>query len=211
MLAEKYRYFNYVIIMKKQVIVIHGGDSFDSYEKFIDSLKNWEVSLKSFLPRYDWKMSMQEKLGEDFQVLTPRMPNKQNAKYAEWKIWFERMLPFIQDEAILVGHSQGGLFLVKYLSENKFPKIIAKICLIAPPHSETPEIGDFVLGGSPVGISDQCKNIHLFQSKDDPVVPFTEAERYQKDFPTAQLHIFEDRGHFLDEKFPELIEEIKET
>lgn len=195
--------------MQKQVIVIHGGDSFDSYDKFIDSLKNWEVSLKSFLPRHDWKMNMQKDLGEDFQVLTPRMPNKQNARYEEWKIWFERMIPFVQDEVVLVGHSQGGLFLAKYLSENKFPKKIKGLFLIAAPHSETREIGDFALSGSLTGISEQCKNIHLFQSKDDPVVPYGEAERYRKDLPEIQLHILEDRGHFLDDKFSEIVEEIR--
>ena len=194
--------------MQKQVIVIHGGDSFDSYDKFIDSLKNWEVSLESFLPRHDWKMNMQKDLGEDFQVLTPRMPNKQNARYEEWKIWFERMFPFIEDGAILIGHSLGGIFLAKYLSENTFPKKIASLMFVAAPHNETPEIGDFVLEKPVSEIAKQCGNIHVFQSKDDPVVMSSEADKYKKDLPGAKMHIFEDRGHFNQEEFPEIIEEI---
>ena len=73
----------------KQVVVIHGGDSFDTYEQFIDSLKNWDVSLETFLPRTpDWKANLQSDLGSEYQVLTPSMPNKSNARYEEWKIWF---------------------------------------------------------------------------------------------------------------------------
>lgn len=195
--------------MKKQIVIIHGGDSFDSYEKYLNSLKNWEVSLETFLPKKDWKTSLQTELGEDFQVLAPRMPNKQNAKYAEWKIWFERMLPFVQDGVILVGHSLGGLFLAKYLSEKVFPKKIGTLFLVAAPYSDTEEIGDFALGNSLENVAKQCTDIHLYQSKDDPVVPFNEADRYKKDLPNAQMHIFEDRGHFNQEHFPEIAEEIK--
>lgn len=193
----------------QQVIVIHGGDSFDSYEKFIDCLKTCGVSISSFLPRIDWKSNLQKNLGENFQVLLPRMPNKFNCKYGEWKIWFERMIPFLEDGVILIGHSQGGLFLVKYLSENEFPEKIKALMLVAPPHSETPEIGDFGFSKSLENVSKQCQEIHLFQSKDDPVVPYSEAERYKKDLPVLNLHSFEDRGHFLQEEFPEIIEKIK--
>lgn len=194
--------------MKKQVIVMHGGDSFDSYKKFLDSLKNWEVSVETFLPRRDWKMNLPQDLGEDFQVLMPRMPNKDNAKYAEWKIWFERMLPFVEDGVILVGHSLGGIFLVKYLSENGFSKKIGKLVLVAPPHNQTAETGDFILTGPISGLVGLCQEIHLFQSKDDQIVPASEAERYKDALPEIQLHIFEDRGHFNQEQFPEMVKEI---
>jgi uncharacterized protein len=197
--------------MKKQVVVIHGGNSFDSYEKFIDSLRNCEVTLESFLPRTDWKATLTQELGEDFEVLAPRMPNGHNARYEEWKIWFERMIPFIQDDGVaLIGHSQGGIFLAKYLSENKFPKKIAGLFLVAAPHIDTREIGDFALGESLSGVVEQCGNIHLFQSQDDPVVPFGEVERYKKEFPAAEMHLFKDREHFNQKDFPEIIKEIKE-
>jgi predicted alpha/beta hydrolase family esterase len=197
--------------MKKQVIIIHGGDSFAAYEEFLDSLKNWEVSLESFLPKCDWKSVLQSKLGEEYEILSPRMPNKQNAKYEEWKIWFERMTPFIQDGVILIGHSLGGLFLAKYLSENNFSKKIEALFLIAAPHSQTQDISSFALEADLQKVAEQCRNIHLYQSQDDAVVPENEAERYKKAWPEAQLHIFQDRGHFNQENFPEIVEEIKKA
>ena len=195
--------------MKKQVIIIHGGDSFDTYEKFLDSLKNREVSLESFLPKYDWKSNLQSELGDEYEVLAPRLPNKQNAKYAEWKIWFERMFPFMKDNIVLIGHSMGGLFLAKYLSENKFPKKIAGLFLVAAPHSKTEEMGDFVPAQTLEKVWEQCQNIHLYQSEDDQVVPASEMEEYKKAWPGAKSHIFQDRGHFNQESFPELAEEIR--
>lgn len=195
--------------MKKQVIIIHGGDSFDSYDEYIDSLKNWEVSINSFMLWKDWKMNLPEELGDDFQVLSPRMPNKQNAKYEEWKIWFERMIPFVQEGVIFVGHSLGGIFLVRYLSENDFPRKVSKLLLVAAPHNQTPETGSFRLSESLDKVQQQCQNIHLFQSEDDLIVPPDEARIYEKEWPKSQLHLFQDRGHFNQETFPEIVEEIK--
>jgi len=103
----------------------------------------------------------------------------------------------------------GGLFLAKYLSENKFPKKIAGLFLVAAPHSQTKDIGSFDLKSSLEKVWEQCQNIHLYQSQDDPIVPESESQEYKKIWPEAQLHIFEDRGHFNQENFPELVEEIK--
>ena len=49
------------------------------------------------------------------------MPCKFMVDYEAWKIWFERHFQFLQKEVILIGWSLGGRFLLKYLSENKFP------------------------------------------------------------------------------------------
>lgn len=195
--------------MPKQIIVIHGGNAFASDAEYLEFLKSREVTRKSFSPQKRWKANLPQELGEDFDVLAPRMPNEQNAKYAEWKIWFERMLPLAADEVILLGHSLGGIFLAKYLSENKFPKKINALFIIAAPYYEIAEKGEFALGESLAGISAQCDNIHLYQSQDDPEVPFAEVEKYQKELPGAKMHIFKDRGHFKQKHFPEIVAEIK--
>ena len=193
----------------KQVIVIHGGDSFDTHEDYLQSLKFWPVTLETFLPREnDWKWHLQGDLGAEYQVFLPQMPNKSNARYSEWKIWFERMFPFLNNEVILVGHSMGGTFLAKYLSENTFPKNINLLILTAPAHNQTREVGDFILGNLS-SISKQCKLVHIFHSQDDQVVPFSELGGFKKELPQAQTHILEDRGHFPQEHFPEVVQLIK--
>lgn len=196
--------------MKKQIIFIHGGDSFDSYGDYLDNLKNSNPSIEWFIYRKKWIDNLYRKLSEEFEVFAPHMPNKQNANYLEWKIWFEKMIPFIEDGVILIGHSQGGIFLAKYLSENVYPRKLKSVILVAPPHSETPEIGSFKLERPLENIFKQCQNIHLFQSTDDPVVPASEAQIYKDELPEINLHIFEDRQHFNQESFPELTELIRD-
>jgi len=51
--------------------------------------------------------------------------------------------------------------------------------------------------------------ITIFGSKDDFVVNFSDTEDFMKVLPKAEYKIFEDRGHFMIQKFPELLEEIK--
>jgi len=197
--------------MKKQIIVIHGGDSFKNHQEFLDFLKNFEVSLDDFRPRRDWKTNLQDELGDKFDVLLPRMPNKSNAKYIEWKIWFERMLPFLNKEVILVGHSLGGMFLAKYLSENDFPKKIKQLHLVAAPHNNTGYIADFLIPKSLNRLGKQAANIYFYYSRDDGIVSIAEMEEYKKQLPTAKYIIFKNRGHLRQEKFPELVKLLKNS
>ena len=61
----------------------------------------------------------------------PSMPNKQNAAYDEWSIWFEKYFAYLKDDVILIGWSLGGMFLAKYLSDKPFPVKIKSLFLLA--------------------------------------------------------------------------------
>lgn len=197
--------------MVKQIVVIGGGDSFNTYEEFISSLKNDEVTIDKFRPKKDWKTNLPQRLGEDYEVLMPRMPNSNNVRYIEWKIWFEKMFTFLNNEVILIGHSLGAMFLIKYLSENTFPKQIKKLFLVSSPYGKNAaDLAEFQLPESFEPVNKQSKSIFIFHSKDDVVVPFSEFEEIKKRLPQAQARVFEDRGHFNQEEIPELIELIKQ-
>jgi predicted alpha/beta hydrolase family esterase len=150
----------------------------------------------------------------DFEVVYPKMPNAKNARYFEWKIWFEKLLPLMQEEVILIGHSLGGIFLAKYLSENNFPKKIISLHLVAAPYDTEvckDSLVDFALSSTVEKLAQYTDKIFLYQSKDDPEVPFADFEKYKRDIPTAIPVVFEDRGHFIRKDFPELIENIKKS
>lgn len=198
--------------MNQQVVVIHGGTTFDTYESYIAYLKNQEISLDKLRSRRDWKDTLEGKLGENFEVLLPRMPNGTNARYEEWKIWFERMVPFINENAIFIGHSLGGIFLAKYLSEKTISKKIKAAILVAAPFDDTnseESLIDFMLPSSLAKLAEQSGTIYLIQSKDDPVVPYEQLEKYKRALPNAKTLTFEDRQHFNQEIFPEIIALIK--
>ena len=197
--------------MKKQIILIHGGDTFADYEHYIAFLKQWELTYESLFAR-GWKGSFAEALGEEYEVIAPRMPDSMNAKYVEWKIWFQKLLPFVRDHVVLIGHSLGGIFLAKFLSEETFPRKIRATILIAAPYEEhgpDDSLADFSLPDSLEIFAEQGGDIILYHSKDDDVVPFVDMEAYIGRLPQAKTVIFKNRGHFIGSEFPELVKEIK--
>jgi predicted alpha/beta hydrolase family esterase len=64
------------------------------------------------------------------------MPNKQNAQYEEWKLVFEKIIDKLDENFILIGHSLGAMFIVKYLSENTISKTIEKTLLLGTPFDD---------------------------------------------------------------------------
>jgi predicted alpha/beta hydrolase family esterase len=196
--------------MKKEILVIHGGEAFDTYEQYLDFLREDELDLREVRsPR--WKSRLAENLGDEYEVFTPQMPSPMNAKYAEWKIWFEKMIPQLGDGVILVGHSLGGIFLAKYLSEETFPKEIRATILVAAVYDEEDcePLADFVLPASLKGFASQGGAIHLFHSTDDDVVPFSHLAKFERQLPEATPHVLDGRGHFLGEQFPEIVDLLR--
>ncbi|HHD92725.1 MAG TPA: hypothetical protein ENL06_03900 [Candidatus Portnoybacteria bacterium] len=196
--------------MKQQVLIIHGGETFAFYDDYLNYLKNYKIDFeKIFGKSQRWKRTLSEDLGDKFEVIQPLMPCPRNAKYIEWKIWVEKYFPYLQKEIILIGHSLGGIFWVKYLSENKFPKKIKQLHLVAPPFNHK-ELVDFNFCSKKLfKIERQTEQIFLYHSQDDPVVPLSDFEKYAKQLPTAKKIVFQNKGHFLMEHFPEIVRNIK--
>lgn len=197
---------------KQQVVVIHGGTSFKRYRDYLQFLKAVKIDIAKFKAGKGWKLTLEDKLGSSYEVLHPRMPNASNAKYAEWKLWFEKVIPFIRDGVILVGHSLGGLFLAKYLSEHYFPKKIKAVFLLAAPFSKADKKvipSDFARLRSLKRLGKQTRHIYIFHSKDDKQVPWREALRYKEALAGTEVHLFSDKGHFSQDTFPELVRKIK--
>jgi hypothetical protein len=200
---------------KQQVLIIQGGTSFDNYNDYINYLKKGrQISLDRIKIRKTWKNTMDIKLGKNFEVFLPDMPNRNNARYFEWKIWFERVMKLLNKDLTLIGHSLGGIFLAKYFSENKTDKKIKALMLVSAPFNDAnidESLNDFILPRTLSFIEKQCKKIYLIQSKDDHIVPFEQMNKYKKELPSAKTLIFENRDHFSQETFPEIIKLIKEN
>lgn len=204
-----------IVMSKKQVFYIHGADSYGDHDAFLDDLRSRIPRDLPDLPKKGkWTETLREDLGPDFEVFMPSMPNSQNAKYEEWKIWFERHFEYFEGDVLLVGWSLGGMFLVKYLLEEEVSFPIKGLILLAPPfeaiEGEGDDCGDFVFDTDDVSeLAEKVSKITIFQSKDDFVVPPEHAFKYKEALPQAELVIFEDRNHFLIAEFPEIIQKIK--
>ncbi len=197
--------------MKRQIIIIHGGDTFENYDAYLDFLQHCEIDLSRYTQsEQSWKEWLRERLGSTYEVVLPRMPNKSNAQYSEWKLWFEKLIPLFNEEVVLVGHSLGAAFLVKYLSENKFPKKILGVFLVGAVYDTDTEgysIASFAL---PEKLDVQTEHITFYHSKDDNVVAFSALEQFKRALPNARTRVFEDKGHYFGAEFPEIAEDIEQ-
>jgi predicted alpha/beta hydrolase family esterase len=132
--------------------------------------------------------------------------------YEEWKKVFERNE--IDGDTILIGHSAGGGFLVRWLGETK--KKIRKLILISPGKAgKARNFGRSNLYGKTkiLNIGKYVREgIVVFTSNDDIPSHIVSASEYEKELP-AKVISLENHGHFTLEdmgtkKFPELLEEI---
>jgi len=198
---------------KTQIFVIHGGNTFKNNKDYSRYLKTRKISLEKNTRWYDDYLD--KNLGKNFEITRPRMPLQDYAKYNDWKIYFERHIPYLKNNVILIGGSLGGIFLAKYLSEHKFPKKILSTYLVCPPFEDTCFEGDlaggFKLKSDLSLLEKNSKNLTLLFSKDDEVVPIFHAEKYKKKLKNAKIIIYKSKnGHFKISKFPEIVRMIKD-
>ena len=200
--------------MKPQVIYFHGGDVFESRSDYLNSLKTKDIE-RYFLKDKNWEIwtkKMPTKIRADLFCM--QMPCSDFAKYKEWKIWFERFLPKFSEELTLVGWSLGGIFLLKYLSEEGLKnKKLNSLFLIASPFDGADDcssraLEEFIPKKDIKNIEKLTKNIYIYHSKDDFVVSFSQAEKIKQRLQSSTLRVFEDRNHFIVENFKELFADI---
>lgn len=193
----------------RQIVIIHGGDSFLSYNEYLADLKTTTLDYDRLKPKKRWRDTIIDTF-DSVDVLIPTMPNSANAQYDEWKIWFEKIIPFFQDDVRLIGHSLGAMFLANYLYAHPLKKPVKQLILLAGGYNDAmQDYGSFKIH-SAIGLERSAEQIHLFHSQDDPVVPYSELAKFQADLPSAITHSFIDRNHFLDAEFPELITLLKQ-
>ena len=198
----------------QQVLYIWWWNVYPTREAFIEELMKRDYD--PFENKKKWKNNLWKGLWEDYQVATLDMPNKNIALYKEWKIQFEKTFEYLNDDQIIIAHSLWTIFILKYLTENNFPKKIKQLHLVSaliddkdlPP--EESYIWDFAFNTTKIPeIQNICENIFLYHSKDDTCVPFSQWERLHKLLPNAKFEIFEDRWHMNIPEFPELIKNIR--
>ncbi len=197
--------------MKKQIILLRWGTAKENYKDFYDFVKRYEIDPYEE-KRIKWSDVLAEDLWEDFEVLEIERLLKSFADYRAREMMFEKYIPYIKDGAILVGHSLGWSFFLKYF--DKKPVLlerVEKLILVAPAIEDTEEelIGGFEVDLNFKNLKNYQDKIAVFASKNDDVVPIWQTYKLQKFLPNAKYIILDWKKHFGDREFKELIEEIK--
>jgi uncharacterized protein len=187
----------------KNAIILHGGPSKEEYyDPKMPSMSNahWIPWLQAQL------------LKHDILAATPEVPY---AFDRNWQVWNKEVTRFdITSETILVGHSTGAGFFVKYLSIH--PDIhVAKVVLVAPwmdPDGEHTKnfFDDFEID---VNLAGRTKDITVFYSDNDEQSVLKTVDVLRKKVSGIAFREFHNYGHFCKgdmhtTEFPELLQEI---
>ncbi len=185
----------------KNAIIIHGIP--DDGEE-INLTKN-PLSTAHWYP---WVKQKLEAL--HIETHTPEFPDPYDPVYEKWKETFEQFK--IGPDTILVGHSCGGGFLVRWLSENKIN--VGKVVLVAPWSDPKKELGtrffDFIINPD---LMNQVVELTVMYSLDDQEEIIMTVDELKAALPQATFVEFQDKGHFTLEdmgtnEFPELLEAL---
>jgi predicted alpha/beta hydrolase family esterase len=187
------------------VIILHGMPGKEEYY----SEKYPSASNSHWIP---WLQN--QLLVNDIRTTTPEMFESFNPVYEKWKKEFERY--DINEETILIGHSNGAGFIIRWISENKIIKV-NKVILIAPwldpNNKENNNFFDFKID---LNLASRTNNFLIFHSTNDDKEMQDTLEIIKREINDVKIRIFENYGHFCfsdmkTEKFPELLQEILNT
>jgi predicted alpha/beta hydrolase family esterase len=171
----------------KTAIILHGMPSKEGYyNEARDSQSNshWLPWIQKHL------------LLNDILAQTPELPLPYEPDYDSWKNIFEQFT--LNEETVLVGHSCGAGFLIRWLSENNVK--VGKVALVAPYLGDPVEgkrvkegFFDFSIDGDLVSKTDGIK---IFYSKDDEEWIGRAVDQMNDTVKGLEIETFEDRGHF---------------
>jgi len=187
-------------------IVIHGSNINDKErhtnpDYVTKNKKNWIPWIKEQLE------------SKGIETFTPLMPNQWDPEYESWKQEFEKLKDKINEDTVLVGHSCGTAFLLRYLSETHIK--IKKLILIAPaiiPKGFTHYLKEFFNFKIDEKIKETIKEMVIFTSDNDSQ-PYLDSAKQLYEIFQCKLVEFKGYGHFVKKhmgaiEFPELLKEV---
>lgn len=186
----------------RTAVLLHGTSSKDEY--YNDRYPS--ASNSHWLP---WLQK--QLLINDILTSTPEMFKSYSPNYNSWKLEFEKNI--IDTQTTLVGHSCGGGFIIRWLSENRDVKV-DKVILVAPwldPSNE--KNSDFFNFEMDSELIFRCNKFLIFNSINDSEDIKISLDMIRNKIKEVNIINFENYGHFCfsdlkTEKFPELLKEI---
>ncbi len=187
----------------KNAILLHGGPSKEEY---------YDPKMPSMSNAHWFPWLQGQLLKHNISAVTPEVPHSFDRNWSTWLKEFERF--DITPETILVGHSTGGGFIVKYLSINPTVKV-GKVILVAPwldPDKEHTKnfFDDFEIDPD---FGARTKGVTIFNSDNDQASVLKTVKILRDKVKNVDYREFSGKGHFTErdlnsKEFPELLEEL---
>ena len=182
--------------MPHQLMFVQGGGAEGTHDE-------WDNKLVEHLGR---------KLGPDYEVRYPQMPNEADPSYARWKVALANEFGRLDDGAILVGHSIGATILINTLVEKPPDLALGGIFLLAAPF-----VGE---GGWPSEDIRPMSNlgkrlpaqtpVYAYHGSDDETVPFEHIGLYARAIPQAVIRRLAGRDHQFNNDLSEVAADIRQ-
>lgn len=162
---------------------------------------------------YPWFADEVKSIGYEF--VAPVLPKAVNPVMDEWLMELDKTNP--NEDTVLVGHSRGGVAIMRWLERQVPEKQVKKVILVATNSGRSKDKA--ILSESNYGfytdegydfekIKSHCNDFAVLHSKDDKWVPFSAGEMNATGL-AARFLKFENYGHFGKgvSEIPELLEE----
>lgn len=172
-------------------------------------------------PEENWFLWLKEKLeAKGCRVFVPQFPSPPivPAKITEWFDVLRKYGEYINEDTILVGHSLGGLFILRVLEQLNHP--VRAVFLVGAPIGVRPILyydRDKSFSGFSFGwttIKANAKSFTVFHSDNDPYVSLGNGEKLAKELG-VELSFIPNAGHFNTKagytKFEALLEKIEKV
>jgi len=146
----------------------------------------------------------------DIDAQTPEIPQAWKPQYKIWQKEFERY--DITPQTMLVGHSCGAGFLVRWLSEH--PDVqVGPVVLVAPSLGISWDAGDFFTFTMDPGLARRTQKLVIFNSDDDHEGIQQSTKIIRDNIAGIKYREFHGYGHFCfsnmkTQEFPELRDEL---
>ncbi len=185
---------------KLNVILMHGKNT--------NPTKKW----------YPWLKSEMQKNNIEFHA--PFLPKAEDPEINEWLAELDKIKP--NENSILIGHSRGGVAILRWLEIQPEDFRVKKVVLVGTNSGYSEKMnktennkGFYSKEGFDFSkIKSHCDNFVVLHSEDDEWVPFSAGEENAKGLDAKFLK-FKDRGHFgsklTKQEIPELLDEILST
>jgi predicted alpha/beta hydrolase family esterase len=180
--------------MSRHVLFIQGGGSEGTHDE-------WDTRLVDSLGR---------KLGSDYEIHYPRMPNEADPNYPRWSAAIRKELARWDDGTILVAHSIGATILINTLADEPIERTVRGIFLLAAPFvGEGGWPSEDIESMSGLGTRLPARApIYIYIGTDDETVSLQHAELYQSAIPQAVVRRLEGRDHQLNNDLSEVAADI---
>ena len=145
---------------------------------------------------------------------TPTLPPIENMSYSSWAKEFDKYKMYINEDSVMIGHSTGSIFIVKYLMENKLKiqKFIGVVSFnennIDSPHPDWEEINKTFFVKNLEEFKNYAKERICFYSPTD-IYDFKLLDKFATTIDAEKV-IIEKAGHFTaltgyDKEFKEIV------